>query len=89
MGKSPTYTGMYYHKVSSDMQIGAELNHTSGKEVGLAFGCQYKLDKDTTVKAKVQKHFLFALAFVFWHSSQRLFSTTLELNDTCGWRASG
>jgi len=53
VGKSPTYTGMYYHKVSSDMQVGAELTHTTGKDVGLAFGCQYKLDKDTTVKGKV------------------------------------
>jgi len=49
----PTYTGMYYHKVSSDMQVGAELCHTTGKDVGLAFGCAYKLDKDTTVKGKV------------------------------------
>lgn len=46
---------MYYHKVSSDMQVGAELNHTTGKDVGLAFGCMYKLDKDTTVKAKVMQ----------------------------------
>ncbi|KAL3929564.1 MAG: hypothetical protein SGPRY_001910 [Prymnesium sp.] len=51
-GKSPTYTGMYYHKVSSDMQVGAELKHSTG-DVALAFGCMYKLDKDTTVKAKV------------------------------------
>jgi len=53
VGKNPCYTGMYYHKVSSDMQVGAELTHTSGKDVGLAFGCMYKLDKDTTVKGKV------------------------------------
>ncbi|KAL1530388.1 hypothetical protein AB1Y20_001295 [Prymnesium parvum] len=53
VGKSPTYTGMYYHKVSSDMQVGAELSHETGKEVGLAFGGMYKADKDTTVKAKV------------------------------------
>jgi len=53
VGKTPTYTGMYYHKVSSDMQVGAELSHTAGKDVGLAFGCAYKLDKDTTVKGKV------------------------------------
>jgi voltage-dependent anion channel protein 2 len=53
VGKSPTYTGMYYHKVSSDMQVGAELVHATGKDLGLAFGCQYKLDKDTTVKGKV------------------------------------
>ena len=54
VGKNPCYTGMYYHKVSSDMQVGAELTHTSGKDVGLAFGCMYKLDKDTTVKGKVR-----------------------------------
>ena len=54
VGKSPTYTGMYYHKVSSDMQVGAELVHATGKDLGLAFGCQYKLDKDTTVKGKVR-----------------------------------
>jgi len=52
-GKSSTYSGTYYHKVSSDMQVGTELTHTSGKDVGLAFGCMYKLDKDTTVKGKV------------------------------------
>lgn len=44
---------MYYHKVSPDMQVGAELTHIPGKDIGLAFGCQYKLDKDTTVKGKV------------------------------------
>jgi len=53
VGKSPTYTGMYYHKVSGDMQVGAELTHASGKDLGLSFGCAYKLDKDTTVKGKV------------------------------------
>jgi len=56
-GKPATYTGMYYHKVSSDMQIGAELAHTKGTDpstdLKLAFGCMYKLDKDTTAKAKV------------------------------------
>ena len=46
---------MYHHKVSSDMQVGAELTHTTGKDVGLAFGCMYKLDKDTTVKGKVRR----------------------------------
>jgi voltage-dependent anion channel protein 2 len=50
---SPAYTGMYFHKVSDDMQVGAELTHTSGKDLGLAFGCAYKLDKNTTVKGKV------------------------------------
>jgi len=50
---APTYTGTYYHTVSGDMQVGAELVHATGKDLGLAFGCQYKLDKDTSVKGKV------------------------------------
>ena len=62
VGKNPCYTGMYHHKVSSDMQVGAELTHTTGKDVGLAFGCMYKLDKDTTVKGKVRRRPRFALA---------------------------
>jgi len=53
-GKSQTYTGTYYHKVSGDMQVGAELEKSSAKsDVGLAFGCTYKLDGATTVKGKV------------------------------------
>jgi voltage-dependent anion channel protein 2 len=54
VGKGQTYTGSYYHKVSGDMQVGGEVSKASGKsEVGLAFGCAYKLDKDTSVKGKV------------------------------------
>jgi voltage-dependent anion channel protein 2 len=48
------FSGAYYHKVSGDMQVGAELSKAASKsDVDLAFGCQYKLDKDTTVKGKV------------------------------------
>jgi len=48
------YTGSYYHKVSGDMQVGAELTKAMNKpDVSLAFGTAYKLDKDTSVKAKV------------------------------------
>merc|ERR1712146_502293 len=54
MGKGKSFSGAYYHKVSGDMQVGAELSKSSKKsEVDLAFGCAYKLDKDTTVKGKV------------------------------------
>jgi len=36
------------------MQVGAELEKSSAKsDVGLAFGCTYKLDGATTVKGKV------------------------------------
>merc|ERR1711920_37920 len=50
---SKTYEGSYFHKVSSAMQVGTELKKVQKKDVGLAFGCLYKLDKDTTVKGKV------------------------------------
>ena len=49
-----TFAGSYFHKVSSEMQVGAELSKAMNKsDVALAFGCAYKLDKDTTVKSKV------------------------------------
>jgi len=54
VGKSTNYTMSYFHNVSGDMQVGAELSKkSSASEVALAFGCQYNLDKTTTVKAKV------------------------------------
>jgi voltage-dependent anion channel protein 2 len=54
IGKSMVYTGSYYHNVSSGMQVGGELSKASDKtDVSIAFGCMYKLDKDTTVKSKV------------------------------------
>lgn len=56
LGKKPakTFSGAYYHKVSGDMQVGAEIAKVStSPDVDLAFGCLYKLDKDTAVKGKV------------------------------------
>lgn len=56
LGKKPanTFSGAYYHKVSGDMQVGAEIVKVStSADVDLAFGCLYKLDKDTSVKGKV------------------------------------
>nr|ABI13166.1 putative outer mitochondrial membrane protein porin [Emiliania huxleyi] len=48
------YAGSYYHKVSPKMQVGTEVSKAAKKDaVSLAFGCQYKLDKDLTVKGKV------------------------------------
>ena len=49
-----TFSGAYYHKVSGDMQVGAEITKAASKsDVDLAFGCAYKLDKDTSIKGKV------------------------------------
>merc|ERR1712146_298842 len=56
LGKKPakTFSGAYYHKVSGDMQVGAEIAKVStSPDVDLAFGCLYKLDKDTAIKGKV------------------------------------
>merc|ERR1719352_2228384 len=44
----------YTQKVSPAMQVGTSITKAMKKDtVGLAFGCIYKMDKDTTVKAKV------------------------------------
>jgi len=49
-----TYSCSYFHSVSKDMQVGTEMVKDMSKpEVAMALGCAYKLDKDTTVKAKV------------------------------------
>jgi voltage-dependent anion channel protein 2 len=48
------FTGSYYHKVSGEMQVGADITKKASKsDVDLGFGCLYKLDKTTTVKGKV------------------------------------
>lgn len=48
-----TYMGSYFHSVSSALQVGTEVKKAGDKDVALAFGCMYKLDKATTVKGKV------------------------------------
>lgn len=51
---SKTLSTGYYHKVSSIMQVGVNLSKPLAKpDFDIEFGCQYKLDKDTTVKGKV------------------------------------
>ena len=49
-----TMTATYMHKVSADMLLGVSLaKPLTTPDVGIEFGCSYKLDKDTTVKGKV------------------------------------
>jgi len=49
-----TLSCTYFHKVSSDMQLGVSLAKPLAKsDVAIQFGCAYKLDKDTAVKMKV------------------------------------
>lgn len=53
-GGSKTLSCSYFHKVSSDMQLGVSLAKPLAKpDVAIQFGCAYKLDKDTSVKGKV------------------------------------
>jgi len=54
----------YYHKVSSLMQVGVDLSKPLSKgDVDIEFGCAYKLDKDTTVKGKVDSAGLLSASF--------------------------
>jgi voltage-dependent anion channel protein 2 len=52
-GVKKTLSCAYFHKVSSDMQLGVQITKPMAKDVAIEFGTAYKLDKDTTVKAKV------------------------------------
>ena len=49
-----TLSCSYFHKVSGVMQVGVGLSKPLNKpDTDIEFGCAYKLDKDTTVKARV------------------------------------
>jgi voltage-dependent anion channel protein 2 len=51
---SKTLKCSYFHKVSGDMQLGVSIEKPLAKpDMTIEFGTAYKLDKDTTVKAKV------------------------------------
>ena len=53
-GGKKTLSCSYFHKVSGDMQLGVAIAKPLAKaDVAIEFGTAYKLDKDTTVKAKV------------------------------------
>mmetsp|Transcript_17383 Transcript_17383/g.37394 ORF Transcript_17383/g.37394 Transcript_17383/m.37394 type:complete len:284 (+) Transcript_17383:25-876(+) len=75
---SKTYECSYFHKVSPAMQVGTEVKMAKGKDVGLAFGCMYKVDKDTTVKSKVDADGILSASYKQKVSSM----TTLTLAAT-------
>jgi voltage-dependent anion channel protein 2 len=53
-GGKGTLSCSYFHKVSGDMQLGVAVAKPLAKpDMSIEFGCAYKLDKDTSVKAKV------------------------------------
>lgn len=58
------YSCTYYHKVSSDMQVCGALDKAAKKpDMNLTFGCAYKLDKDTNVKAKVDSEGILSASY--------------------------
>jgi voltage-dependent anion channel protein 2 len=62
----------YFHKVSGDMQLGVALSKPLAKpDVGIEFGTAYKIDKDTTVKGKVNSD-----GMLFTSYKQKLSSLT-------------
>jgi len=62
----------YYHKVSGDMQLGVALTKAMAKPtVDIEFGTAYKMDKDTTVKGKVNSDGMLLCSY-----KQKLSSTT-------------
>lgn len=59
-----TLSCSYYHKVSSLMQVGVNLSKPLAKpDVGIEFGCAYKLDKDTATKCKVDSAGLLSASY--------------------------
>jgi voltage-dependent anion channel protein 2 len=78
-----TFTGTYYHKVSGEMQVGAELKKSPGKsDIDLAFGCMYKLDKTTTVKGKVDSEGKLLASFKQQLSPLTLLTLAAEIDTT-------
>jgi len=54
----------YYHKVSPLMQVGVNLSKPLSKpDTDIEFGCAYKLDKDTSVKSKVDSAGMLSLSY--------------------------
>jgi len=70
------YTASYYHKVSPKMQVGTEVSKASKKsDVALAFGCQYRLDKDLVVKGKVDAEGMLSASYK--HTLSKVSTLTL------------
>lgn len=58
------YACSYLHSISKRMQVGTELTKASKKsDVALAFGCAYKLDKDVSVKGKVDSEGILSASY--------------------------
>lgn len=60
--KTQTYTLSYYHKVSGDVEVAAKFD-MAGEKVTCGVGSIYKLDKDTTTKAKVDSDGILMLSY--------------------------
>jgi len=59
---APEYKCSYFHKVSGDVQVAGEFVK-GDKDMSCAVGGVYKLDKDTTTKAKVDSNGILSLSY--------------------------
>ena len=79
--KSDAVSCSLYHKVSPLMQVGVAVKKPlSAAAFGVDFGCQYKLDKDTTVKSKVDADGKLSLAYKQKISSLTTMTLAAEIN---------
>ena len=71
----------YFHKVSSEMQVGAELSKAMNKS-DVALPWLHKLDKDTTVKSKVDSDGMLFGSYKAWKISPMSTLTLATQIDT-------
>jgi len=58
------FTGSIYHQISKNLEAAAQLNWTSGNSnTSFQAGCKYDLDKDTSIRAKVNNSSHLGLAY--------------------------
>eukprot|EP00732_Lithocolla_globosa_P004544 Lithocolla_globosa_v1_NODE_4256_length_1477_cov_637.308017.p1 type:complete len:280 gc:universal NODE_4256_length_1477_cov_637.308017:482-1321(+) len=62
--KLDVFQTSYYYQVCSSSEVGCLASYTKSKNlVGLEFGGKYKLDKDSSVKAKIHSDFKFSVGY--------------------------
>ncbi|KAL9984422.1 hypothetical protein ACROYT_G006710 [Oculina patagonica] len=58
------FTGSIYHKINSNLEAAAQLNWASGSSsTTFQVGCKYDIDKDTTIRTKVNNTSQVGLAY--------------------------
>ncbi|EDO31835.1 predicted protein [Nematostella vectensis] len=58
------FTGSIYHQISKNLEVAAQLNWATGSSnTSFQGGCKYDVDKDTTLRAKVNNNSHLGLAY--------------------------